>query len=131
MIVLDCSYALAMVMPDARRPVGMRKAVAGRLFVPSLWTYEMANALRNGMRRGRIDDAQAAAVCAHLESLSIEVIASADANVRQRLVAAQTHELTAYDAAYVELALQQRSALATLDAGLARVAHRVGIALIQ
>lgn len=131
MIVLDCSYTLALVMPDEGRPVGMRKALAGRLLVPSLWTYEVANALRNGMRRGRIDGAQASAVCALVESLAIEIVAGAEAGVRQRLVAAQGHDLTAYDAAYVELALQQRSALATLDAGLARAARRVGIELID
>ena len=42
--------------------------------------------------------------------------------VRQRYLAAMSHGLTAYDAAYLELALQRRCQLATLDSRLAEAA---------
>lgn len=131
MIVIDCSYTLAMVMPDERRPTSMRRVAAGRMLVPSIWTYEVANALRNGLRRRRVTDKEVAAVCARIERLRIEQIGAADDSVRQRYLASQNHDLTAYDAAYVELALQRRGALATLDAALARVASRVGLDVIE
>lgn len=131
MIVLDCSYTLAMVMPDEVRPASMPETAAGRLLVPSIWPYEVANALRNGLRRQRVSAEQVAVVCTRLEDLRIESMAAADIDVRQRFVAAQTHGLTAYDAAYVELALTMRCPLATLDANLAEAARRGGLRVVN
>jgi predicted nucleic acid-binding protein len=129
-IVLDCSYTLAMVMPDEARPPGMARTAAGRMLVPSLWAYEVANALRSGLRRRRVDETQVAMVCTRLEGLGIETVGSADMGVRQRFVATQTHQLSAYDAAYVELALNLHCPLATLDAGLADAARRAGLRIV-
>lgn len=131
MIVLDCSYTMALVLPDERRPRSLRKAAAGRLFAPTLWTLEVANALRNVVRRGRLPDAQVAAVCSQLDDYAIEVDGSDDAGVLPRYLAARTHDLTPYDAAYLELALQRRCALATLDARLAEAAQRAGLAVLD
>ncbi len=130
MIVLDCSYTLAMVMPDEVRPASMSETAAGRMLVPSIWPYEVANALRNGLRRQRVSAQQVAIVCTRLEDLSIEAVGGADIGTRQRFVAAQTHQLTAYDAAYVELALSLRCPLATLDANLADAARRAGVRVV-
>lgn len=131
MIVIDCSYMLAMVMPDEKRPASMQDAAAGRMLVPSIWAYEVANALRNGMRRRRVTENQVSAVCTRIEGFRIELVGSAESGVRQRFIAAQNHELTAYDAAYIDLALQLRCALATLDAALAQVARRIGLRVMD
>jgi predicted nucleic acid-binding protein len=69
-------------------------------------------------------------VCTRLEGLGIETVGSADMGVRQRFVATQTHQLSAYDAAYVELALNLHCPLATLDAGLADAARRAGLRIV-
>ena len=130
MIVLDCSYTLAMVMPDEVRPASMAQTAAGRMLVPSLWPYEVANALRNGLRRRRVDEEQMAVVCTRLEGLRIETLGAADIGVRQRFVASQTHQLSAYDAAYIELALNLQCPLATLDASLADAARRAGLRIV-
>jgi len=129
-IVLDCSYTLAMVMSDETRPSSMPQAVAGRMLVPAIWAFEVANALRNGLRRKRVGDEQVTVVCTRLEGLRIETAGGADISMRQRFVAAQTHQLTAYDAAYVELALNLHCPLATLDAGLADAARRAGLRVV-
>ena len=44
---------------------------------------------------------------------------------------ARRHRLTAYDAAYLELATREGIALATLDAELERAARAEGVALIE
>lgn len=127
MIVIDCSYTLAMVMPDERRPTTMSQVAAARMLVPTIWSYEVANALRNAVRRRRVDESDVAAVCARIEGLQTEAAAAHEATVRQRYLAAASHALTTYDAAYVELALHRRCPLATLDAALAQVARHVGL----
>ncbi|MEI8265195.1 MAG: type II toxin-antitoxin system VapC family toxin [Betaproteobacteria bacterium] len=130
MIVLDCSYTLAMVMPDEARPQSLWAVMEARLFAPAIWPVEVANALRNGIRRGRLLEAEVQAVCAQVEAFEVETSPSSDLGVRQRYLAAHAHDLTAYDAAYLELALQRRCALATLDNQLAAAARRAGVAVL-
>ncbi len=126
MIVLDCSYTMAMVMPDELRPRSLALTEASRLFAPPIWVVEAANALRMAVRRGRLPAEQAARLSMRLEDYGVG-IDGADATVHQRYVAAQTHDLTAYDACYLDLALQRGFALATLDTRLAAVARRLGL----
>lgn len=131
MIVVDCSYTMAMVMPDERLPLSIQQAIEGRLVVPALWPFEVANVLRNVVRRGRLHGTEIAEVCARLDAYGIEVLGSADASVQQRFAAASAHDLTAYDAAYLDLALQRRCALATVDARMAAAAQRAGVAVLN
>ncbi len=131
MIVVDCSYTMAMVMPDETRPQSLPRALEGRLLAPTLWPFEVANALRNVVRRGRLMEPDVPTVCARLEAYEIEVQAGNDAGVRQCYGSANTHGLTAYDAAYLELAMQRRCQLATLDARLAQAALRAGVAVLD
>lgn len=131
MIVIDCSYALAMVMPDERRPASLAQVATGRLLVPPLWPYEVANAFRSAVRRGRVAEPEILGVCSRIEGLQFELAGAHDSSVRQRYLAAMSHGLTAYDAAYVELALHRRCPLATLDAALARVAADAGVDVLQ
>lgn len=131
MIVIDCSYALAMVMPDEQRPASLNQVAAGRLLVPPIWPYEVANAFRSAVRRGRVAEPEILSVCARIEGLQFELAGTHDSSVRQRYLAAMSHGLTAYDAAYVELALQRRCPLATLDDALARVAVQAGVDVLQ
>ena len=131
MIVVDCSYTMAMVMPDELRPQSLTRTLDARLFVPSIWPVEVANALRNSVRRQRLREAQVSEVCAGLDLYEIEVVAAVDPSVRERYLSAQSHDLTAYDAAYLDLALQRRCALATLDTRLAEAATRAGVAVLD
>lgn len=130
-IVLDCSYTLAMVMPDEARPQDLPAVMDARLFAPGIWPVELANALRNGVRRGRLAQTEVQAVCARVEAFEVETAPTPDLGVRQRYLAAHAHDLSAYDAAYLELALQRRCALATLDAQLAAAARRAGVSVLR
>jgi predicted nucleic acid-binding protein len=91
--------------------------------VPLIWRLEVANALLMMRRRGRLDEAEVASSVSHLAGLPI---AADDAAWQQawwsisELAAAE--RLTAYDAAYLELALRLSLPLATLDGALRRAA---------
>jgi len=130
MIVVDCSYTMAMVMPDEQLPTSLGQAIEGRLVVPALWPFEVANVLRNVVRRGRLRSDEVAEVCARLDAYGIEVLGNVDVPVQQRF-AASAHDLTAYDAAYVDLAVQRRCALATMDARMAAAAQRAGVTVLN
>jgi predicted nucleic acid-binding protein len=125
-IVIDCSYALAMVMPDEQRPGSLTMVEEARLLAPPIWVFEVANAFRMAVRRSRLPTQEAARLTRRIDDYDV-VVDAADSSVQQRYVAAQTHDLTAYDAAYLDLALLRRCPLATLDARLAIQARRLGL----
>lgn len=131
MIVVDCSYTMAMVMPDEQLPGSIQQAIEGRLVVPALWPFEVANVLRNVVRRGRLRSEEVSEVCARLDAYGIEVLGNVDVPVQQRFAAASAHDLTAYDAAYVDLAVQRRCALATVDVRMAAAAQRAGVTVLN
>jgi predicted nucleic acid-binding protein len=126
-IVLDSSYTLALVMPDESRPPSMAKVMFDRLAAPSIWPIEIANAMRNGVRRGRVRADEVVGLCADIAEFDVEVVPAAHHDPQRYFEAAQAHDLTPYDAMYLELALQRRYALATRDEALALAARRVGV----
>lgn len=131
MIVVDASYAMALVMPDEARPASADQLVAGRVVAPAIWPLEVANALRNCVRRQRLSPGEVGDVCAELDNWSIEVASPLSASPLRHFESAQTFGLTPYDAQYLDLALQRRYALATLDDNLAQAAARAGVSVLS
>jgi predicted nucleic acid-binding protein len=131
LIVVDCSYALALVLPDEVRPASMRAVLAMPLAAPMIWPLEVANALCTSLRRGRLDEGGADEICQRLADLQIDVVAPGHVLPRRHLDAAAAHDLTPYDASYLVLAQQVSAALATRDANLSRAARKAGITIFE
>lgn len=133
--VIDCSVVLSWYFADEADDYG--NAVAVRLarsqaIAPSLWPLEVANALVMGERRKRSTVAQATAFLAHLVGLPIVLDDATPTHAwGTTLQLARTHHRSAYDAAYLELALRRGLPLATLDGPLAKAAAKTGIARFQ
>lgn len=127
MIVLDSSYALALVMPDETRPSSLMAVLRERLLTPFLWPLEIANAMRSAVRRGRLLPPEVTGLFAAVEAFDIEVVPPAHHLPQRHFETCRTHDLTPYDALYLDLALERRCALATRDAALAHAARHVGL----
>lgn len=129
--VLDGSLALAWYFADEADPYAdavARGLVTREALVPSLWRLEIANALVVGERRKRSTQAQAAAFVARLEQLPIVIDGETDARAwGETLRLARAHILSAYDAAYLELAMRRGLPLASLDDQLKAAAAAVGV----
>lgn len=132
-LVVDSSVAIAWCFPDERddHPQSVLEALShGRAVVPHLWHLEVANTLLVGERRKRSTQANTAAWLGFLSALPIDV----DDETRTRafgdiLSLAREHNLSAYDAAYLELAMRRRLPLATLDEKLKAAARAAGVVL--
>jgi predicted nucleic acid-binding protein len=125
-LVLDSSIALAWVYAD-ETTVPVREVFAALresgAWVPGLWRLEVANVLEMGVRRKRHDAAFRDGTLADLAQLPLQVDADTDRQAwSTTLRLAQRHQLTLYDAAYLELALRRNLPLATLDEDLRRAA---------
>lgn len=98
--------------------------------VPGLWPLEVANTLVVGERRKRSTPAQAATWLGLLEALPITVDNETTAHAwGETLALARSQNLSAYDAAYLELAMRRGLPLATLDDKLKAAAGAVGVAV--
>ncbi len=96
--------------------------------VPTLWWFELRNALVVNERRGRIAERQTARFLRNVERLAITIDNTPDES--GVLTLARRHRLTVYDVAYVELALRNALPWATLDAMLATAARSEGVLLL-
>jgi len=89
-----------------------------RAVVPALWLYEVANVVELAVRK--------------LADLPVEV---ENPDQRQVFVSVRTlasqYQLTAYDAAYLELAIRHKLPLASLDKALSRAALAAGVNTVQ
>lgn len=129
--VLDASMAASWAFKDESSTLA--QGVLGRLtrdyaVVPTLWWFEMLNIVAMNERRGRLSAESSAEFLALLHDLDIEIDQSPDQVVILSL--AREHRLTAYDAAYLALALRERLPLATFDRELAKAAQQTGVAVL-
>jgi predicted nucleic acid-binding protein len=130
---VDASVTSAWCFEDEATPStdGVLEAVVRRgARVPALWLSEMANVLTSAERRGRVDSEQVSHFLEALMALPIEIDHPEPAFLVTALARISRDErLTAYDAAYLELALRSGLPLATRDGALKAAAERLGVAL--
>lgn len=133
-LVLDASLALSWALPDEASTYSdavLAKVAASGALVPGLWPHEMANGLLMAQKRGRYTTAQRMAFVEELLRLPIEVETSgARAILDGQATLAERYGLTAYDAAYLDLALRHGIALATQDKAMKAAAGKAGVALV-
>lgn len=137
--VIDNSVAMRWEMPVKPEEVHLKNYAQKVLdslkvtlsVVPWFWHIEAANVLARAERNGELTVAQVTGFLARLEAMEIETYTKAP-----NLFAPETmgllrrhRQLSAYDAAYLALAMRLRVPLATNDTVLLEVAPLEGVAL--
>jgi len=134
-MVIDASLALAWCFKDELTEAATRlleELRSGAAAVPLLWPIEVANVLAIAERRKRITLAERAQLIALLETLEIDVDGETSALAFTRILdLAREQRLTAYDAAYLELAMRLGVPLASKDGDLCDAAERVGVKAVR
>lgn len=98
--------------------------------VPAIWSLEVANVLVRAEQQGVIDNTHSSAFLAMLRKLPIMTDTDGILHaLTETLNLARHYRLSSYDAAYLELALREGFAIATLDADLRKAAKRAGASL--
>jgi len=132
--VADASVAVAWVHPAqaTRQTAAMLEAIAdgATLEVPALWPLEVANALIVLARRGKLREEERQAALGWLRGLRLRVDHEMASLAFSRLSElAATHQLSVYDAAYLELAQRRGLVLGCKDGPLRTAAKRASISL--
>ena len=134
--VIDASATLPWCFADeatqATNALLARLRTGDDAIVPAHWALEVANALLIAVRRRRISAQDAHQFLDDLESLPIRVDATSGNYVRARVFPlAEQLSLTAYDAAYLDLAIRENLPFATRDQDLRRAALGAGVPLVE
>jgi predicted nucleic acid-binding protein len=130
--VLDASITMAWFFKDERRDeteATFRLAIAETIHVPVGWAAEVINTVIIGERRSRCTEIESTDFLARLQKLDIIVDDAAEA-FAQLPGLCRRFKLTAYDAAYLELAIRLQLPLATSDVALRAAALGAGVPLL-
>lgn len=128
-IVIDASVTVASLFEDEQDDYAKRVAehvIANNAVVPTLWRWEVQNSLLMGERRGRVSEEKATALRSLVEKLPI-IVDEAVFVFGAEFALARRHNLTVYDAGYLELAIRRGLKLATNDSRLAAAADLHGL----
>ena len=134
-VVVDASVALDWMFESERTPWAnhvLESAAHEGATVPAIFPYEVANGLLVAIRSGRFEKKDLPRALALLERLDLVAPASGVAEEARRMIlSGLTTGLTAYDSAYLELALRESLPLATHDADLRLAAEKAGVVLFE
>ena len=132
--VLDASFTLHWCFEDEATPAsdavltGLQNQ-ADSAWVPSIWPYELLNALGKGIIRKRVERQKAFSLWQEIRALPIRII---DVPVIEALLElALQHNLAVYDASYLSWAVSQGLPLATSDDKLMAAAQGASIHILQ
>lgn len=132
--VLDASVALLWLVPQTN-PSGIDYADViltamkeSQAVVPSLFALEVANVVAKVESKGVVTQADSQRYISLLGQLNMATDQATMMHaLGDTLNLARRYKLSAYDAAYLELALRAGLSLATLDADLAKAATSAGV----
>lgn len=132
--VIDAASVLSWCFEDedgALSDALIERVAAEGAVVPGSWSLDLANGLVMAERRNRISRADSMAFIAMIEELPIVMDGATGARALRDIAGlAREYGLTAYDAAYLELAMRLRLPLVTSDPQLDDAASRAGVAVL-
>ena len=133
-LVLDASVALAWAYADETTEAVLdvfAQVKTHGAWIPALWRWEVANALHVNVRRGRHGTEFRDAALSNLTWFPIKEDALAQPEAwLGALQLAEQHDLTVYDASYLEIARRRKIPLATLDRALRAASKNEGVELL-
>jgi len=131
--VIDASVTLAWLFDEDSASARIEPVLTDAdLAAPSLGRLKVVNVILIKERRKLLTEAQGTHLLGLLEDWSIEIVPEPQGrNLNQLAAVARPHQLTAYDAVYLDLAFNLNFPLFTRDNNLRAAAVRAGVPLIE
>ena len=133
--VMDNSIAMRVPLPNETRPEIqayarsiVKKLMAGaNALIPNLWHIEAISVLIKAEKQGLITAARIGEFLEQFGAFELQTDNRIDSPAT--LALAQKHNLSGYDATYLQLAIRTGLPLATADKDLRKAAHTAGVGL--
>ena len=98
--------------------------------VPSIWPLEVVNVLLVAERQKRLSESDSIRFLTLLSQLPIFVEYERSEMMKELLALARSHNLSSYDASYLDLAMRKGVPIATLDNKLIEAAKRIDVPIL-
>jgi predicted nucleic acid-binding protein len=130
-LVIDATIAIRWFEKtrDATANSALNELCERGAVVPALWRWEVQDVLRR-LHRGGHTPLTLDEMIAEMTQLPIEIDDGSIGLFGAEAAFANRHELSVYDAAYLEVAVRRSLPLATLDKKLAAAAKREGVSYV-
>lgn len=131
--LIDASTTLTWLFNENDRTMSLDKLLPTLdLVAPWLWRLEVVHVILVRERRKTLTQAEGSRYLQSLEALQIDVIGEpTDRTLTGLAQTARPHQLSAYDAVYLDLAIRLGLPLLTDDGNLRSAAERMGVPLID
>ena len=131
--VVDNSVVMSWCFKD--ETANYADAVLGKLagaaaVVPSIWPLEVVNVLLVAERQKRLSESDSIRFLTLLSQLPIVVEHERPEMIHELLALARAHNLSSYDASYLNLAMRKGLSIATLDDKLIEAARRSDVTIL-
>lgn len=131
--VLDCSVTMAWCFEDEKNDFSdklLKSLNSSKAIVPAVWSLEVQNVLYVAERKKRISREQSTIFINFLNELPIEIdLTLSDFINKKILEISRKYSISAYDAAYLELALRKDIPFASLDKMLNDASKKAGVSI--
>ena len=134
--VLDSSFVGAQIIPDEKSPrvskLYAKIKHSDEKQAPHLIWYELANIFKNLIRRKRYAFDDVLQFFPLLSAIRLTTDSETGAAYSEKLLRiCNDYQLSAYDAAYLELAGRKKAVLCTLDENLINAAEKYGVVTLE
>ncbi len=127
-VIADTNTFLAVALREPARD-GLIKLTDGyHLSAPNILPYEIGNALSSLVKRKVVTFQELPEVWDAVVSIPVELRAI---NIRTALLLAGYYKIYAYDAYFLQCAIETKSPLLTLDNGMKHIAKKINIELLE
>lgn len=110
----------------------LNKLAKATAVVPPIWPLEVTNVLLVAERKGRLHEADSLRFLSLLSQLPIDVDRSWPERLMKDILSmGRAHNLSSYDASYLELAMRQGLPIATLDRNLLEAASQIDLPILN
>lgn len=132
--IIDNSVVMSWCFKDQANAYGdsiLERLIESAAYVPSVWPLEVVNVLLSAERKKYISQADSVRFICLLSELPIYLEnESPDKSMKELLGLARAHDLSSYDASYLDLAMKKGLPLATLDEKLRKAAVHTSVLIL-
>ena len=127
-IVSDTNILLAVIFNEPEKENIVRLTSGNDAIAPEILPYEVGNALSAMIKRKQITHKEALQAQKSIASIPVRLMGI---DISQSLKLAMDFNIYAYDAYFLQCAINQSCPLLTLDKGMKKVAKQLNIQLLE
>ena len=134
--VLDASFVGTVIIPDKKNPHAEKMYLTikndDEKYVPCLFSYEMASIFMKLVRHKRYNYDEVVKLLPSLAIIRLTIDSASGVEYTEKLLNfSNDYNISAYDAAYLELAGRKKAVLCTLDEKLIDAAGKYGVMTLK